>query len=146
MNELETLARNEDLWDEIVGASARNRGRAGPSRDGGEAEKDGGMKGKRREWSKERGFVIGETRPREPLWRDTVVTAHRQVCRDLHNEQTKNQEWAARMVGIVDREKELAEVERKEKVMRKNLERRERKRVRDEGKLGGVGGTEAESG
>lgn len=119
LNELDGVARSEDVWDRIVeGISSREDG--GVEGRNEEEKKNGGVKEKK-----------GKGAVREPLWQDQVVTAFRQVCRELDGEQKKNQEWATKMVGIIDRERELAEVERKERVIRKNAERRERKRVRD---------------
>lgn len=126
LNELDGVARSEDVWDRIVEGIRHKEDDGVEGRNGGEKAKNGDEKVKNREEKKR-----GKGGVREPLWQDQVVTAFRQVCRELDGEQKKNQEWATKMVGIIDRERELAEVERKERVMRKNTERRERKRERD---------------
>lgn len=55
----------------------------------------------------------------------------KETLKKIEEEGRKNREMAERMVKIVDREKELAEIERKARRREKNEERRRRKAERD---------------
>lgn len=63
----------------------------------------------------------------EPQWIELAFDAVQEVRNALDRERESNIRFAARMTEIVDREKELAEKERKDRVMRKNAEKRARK-------------------
>lgn len=67
----------------------------------------------------------------ETTWEWEIVNCLHEVSRQLDRESEKNRIWASRMVKIIDEEKVLAEEERKERVMAKNLRHRERKRARE---------------
>ena len=68
-----------------------------------------------------------EETAREESWHAEVQNALDEIGRSLDRETEKNRVWANRMVEIVDRERALAEEERKQRAMAKNLARRERK-------------------
>lgn len=109
------MAKQEDYWDRVV----ERQGRLGQKQDWMD-RRDGRREG------------VGE-KEREPQWLDEQQRALDQVYDDLSREGEKNKLWAKRMQEIVDAEKELAEKERKEWKMRKNAERRARKRARESG-------------
>lgn len=69
----------------------------------------------------------------ETTWECEIVNCLQEVSRQLDAESEKNRIWASRMVKIIDEEKKLAEEERKERVMAKNLRHRRRKRAREMG-------------
>jgi hypothetical protein len=77
-----------------------------------------------------------EEAEREELWVKEVDECLKDTWRAIDEEGRKNREMAEKMVGIIDQEKALAEVERKERKRVKNEERRVRKASRDGG--GGV--------
>ncbi|THV87071.1 hypothetical protein D6D29_01004 [Aureobasidium pullulans] len=70
-------------------------------------------------------------RQKRTTWTAAIYEALGQTYKAIEDEGVKNKEMAKRMVGIIDREKELAEVERKERQRVKNEERKKRKAERD---------------
>jgi hypothetical protein len=62
-----------------------------------------------------------------PLWTKEVYESYGFVLSSIEAEGVKNREMAEKMVAIIDKEKELAEIERKERKRLKNEERRKRK-------------------
>ncbi|KAI5196588.1 hypothetical protein E4T39_07718 [Aureobasidium subglaciale] len=64
---------------------------------------------------------------REELWTKSVYEALGHVYGKIEEEGRRNKEMAGKMVGIIEREKEMAEIERKERQRVKNEERRRRK-------------------
>jgi hypothetical protein len=62
-----------------------------------------------------------------PLWTKEVYESYGYVLSSIEAEGVKNREMAEKMVAIIDKEKELAEIERKERKRLKNEERRKRK-------------------
>lgn len=107
------LARTEDEWDREIEGRMRMEvlGRAG----GGEGE------------------GVGREEMEEGTWEGEIEACLKEVSSQLNRESEKNRVWASRMVKIVDEEKRLAEEERKQRVMAKNLRHRERKRMREMG-------------
>ncbi|KAH0036047.1 hypothetical protein KCU78_g1960, partial [Aureobasidium melanogenum] len=69
----------------------------------------------------------GSVKRGKVLWTKEVYESLGYTMNALEAEGTKNREMAEKMVAIVDKEKELAEVERKERKRLKNEERRKRK-------------------
>lgn len=67
----------------------------------------------------------------EGTWSREVFLLLKETLKKIEEEGRKNREMAERMVKIVDREKELAEIERKARRREKNEERRRRKAERD---------------
>lgn len=61
------------------------------------------------------------------LWSREVYECYRYTLDAIDAEGAKNREMAEKMVAIIDQEKELAEIERKERKRLKNEERRKRK-------------------
>jgi hypothetical protein len=62
-----------------------------------------------------------------PLWTKVVYDSYGYLINAIETEGVKNREMAEKMVAIIDKEKELAEIERKERKRLKNEERRKRK-------------------
>jgi len=62
-----------------------------------------------------------------PSWAREVYESLRYTQDAITAEGIKNKEMAEKMVAIIDKEKELAEIERKERKRLKNEERRKRK-------------------
>ena len=62
-----------------------------------------------------------------PSWAKEVYASYGYTIDAIEAEGIKNREMAERMVAIIDKEKELAEMERKERRRLKNEERRKRK-------------------
>jgi len=69
----------------------------------------------------------GSETGRSPLWSREVYECYRYTLDAIDAEGLKNKDMAEKMVAIIDKEKELAEIERKERKRLKNEERRERK-------------------
>ena len=67
----------------------------------------------------------------EGTWSREVFLLLKETLKKIEEEGRKNREMAERMVKIVDREKELAEIERKARRREKNEERRRRKAERN---------------
>lgn len=117
------LARWEDAWD----AEVMKRGVVGQQRGQGLDRK------RLRGQDKGGGFkeaMVGEGRNtvvKGETWTREVLSSLDDITKGLDREAEKNRLWAARMVDIIDREKELAEQERKERKMIKNREHRQRK-------------------
>lgn len=64
-------------------------------------------------------------------WQDVALGGLKEIHGALDRETEKNKLWAQKMVAIVDREKKMAETERKQRRMAKNSQRRERKAKRE---------------
>jgi hypothetical protein len=62
-----------------------------------------------------------------PSWAKEVYASYGYTLDAIEAEGIKNREMAEKMVAIIDQEKELAEIERKERKILKNEERRKRK-------------------
>jgi hypothetical protein len=62
-----------------------------------------------------------------PLWTKVVYDSYGYLINVIEAEGVKNKNMAEKMVAIIDREKELAEIERKERKRLKNEERRKNK-------------------
>ena len=69
----------------------------------------------------------GSVKKGKVLWTNEVFDSLGYTLKAIEAEGTKNREMAEKMVAIIDKEKELAEVERKERKRLKNEERRKRK-------------------
>ncbi|KAG9639818.1 hypothetical protein KCU95_g18116, partial [Aureobasidium melanogenum] len=69
----------------------------------------------------------GSSRKAKVLWTKEVYESLGYTLNAIEAEGAKNREMAEKMVAIIDKEKELAEVERKERKRLKNEERRKRK-------------------
>ncbi|KAK6005358.1 hypothetical protein QM012_008137 [Aureobasidium pullulans] len=69
----------------------------------------------------------GKSKRGKVLWSKEVNDSLRYTINAIEAEGNKNREMAEKMVAIIDKEKELAEVERKERKRLKNEERRKRK-------------------
>lgn len=69
----------------------------------------------------------GGGKENNPLWTKEVYDSFGYVVNAIETEGIKNREMAEKMVAIIDKEKELAEIERKERKRLKNEERRKRK-------------------
>ncbi|KAH0388334.1 hypothetical protein KCU92_g1134, partial [Aureobasidium melanogenum] len=69
----------------------------------------------------------GSVKRGKVLWTKEVYESLGYTMNAIEAEGTKNREMAEKMVAIVDKEKELAELERKERKRLKNEERRKRK-------------------
>lgn len=69
----------------------------------------------------------GGSERRGMLWSREVYECYRYTLDAIDAEGAKNKEMAEKMVAIIDKEKELAEIERKERKRLKNEERRNRK-------------------
>ncbi|KAL1306987.1 hypothetical protein AAFC00_005619 [Neodothiora populina] len=114
------VAQGEDLWDREIERKLQE------ARD---AEEDGDQAGEEEEQSSTSKLVSGGAR--EPSWESEIQRALKEVGKSLLREAEKNKSWAAKMVELIDREKETAEKERKERKMMRNQERRDRKLMRD---------------
>jgi len=99
------VAKGEDEWDKILFAQG--------IRESGDEVGEASQRQKRKKWTTEIYGALGYT------------------YQAIVKEGQKNKEMAEKMVGIIDREKELAEVERKERRKVKNEERRKTKAERD---------------
>ncbi|KAI5264097.1 hypothetical protein E4T47_08836 [Aureobasidium subglaciale] len=110
------IAKGEDEWDRILlaqGVDVEGQGQ--------------GEKGTRKSKS---GY--GKCRAgREESWTKNVYEALGNVYGKIEEEGRRNKEMAERMVGIIEREKEFAEVERRERRRVGNEERRRRKAEKD---------------
>lgn len=69
----------------------------------------------------------GSSMRRKTLWTKEVHDSLRYTINAIEAEGMKNRDMAEKMVAIIDKEKELAEIERKERKRLKNEERRKRK-------------------
>lgn len=69
----------------------------------------------------------GSEKGRNPPWSREVYECYRYTLDAIDAEGLKNKGMAEKMVAIIDKEKELAEIERKERKRLKNEERRKRK-------------------
>ncbi|KAG9954809.1 hypothetical protein KCU85_g33, partial [Aureobasidium melanogenum] len=69
----------------------------------------------------------GNVKRGKVLWTKEVYDSLGYTMNAIEAEGTKNREMAEKMVAIIDRERELAEIERKERKRLKNEERRKRK-------------------
>ena len=69
----------------------------------------------------------GSTDRGHPSWTREVYESLRFTQDAITAEGIKNREMAEKMVAVIDKEKELAEIERKERKRLKNEERRKRK-------------------
>lgn len=69
----------------------------------------------------------GSVKRGKVLWTKEVYESLGYTMNAIEAEGTKNREMAEKMVAIVDKEKELAELERRERKRLKNEERRKRK-------------------
>lgn len=76
----------------------------------------------------------GGSDKRGALWSREVYECYRYTLDAIDAEGAKNKEMAEKMVAIIDQEKELAEIERKERKRWKNEERRKVKAASREGK------------
>lgn len=120
--ETRELAKQEDFWDGVVQREISRQERG-----------EGGGEGGRQVRTPRAGSADAGSRVVEGTWDSEMADALDDNARALDRDAEKNRVWARRMVEIIDREKELAEVERKERRMRKNLEHRKRKRLREAG-------------
>ncbi|KAI4837557.1 hypothetical protein E4T44_08290 [Aureobasidium sp. EXF-8845] len=69
----------------------------------------------------------GGGKKNNPLWTKAVYDSYGYLVNAIETEGVKNREMAEKMVAIIDKEKELAEIERKERKRLKNEERRKNK-------------------
>lgn len=69
----------------------------------------------------------GGSEQRAALWSREVYECYRYTLDAIDAEGAKNKEMAEKMVAIIDKEKELAEIERKDRKRLKNEKRRNRK-------------------
>lgn len=75
----------------------------------------------------------GSEKRGNPPWAKEVYASYGYTLDAIEAEGIKNREMAEKMVAIIDKEKELAEIERKERKRSKNEERRKRKRKAESG-------------
>ncbi|KAI5206672.1 hypothetical protein AUEXF2481DRAFT_44818 [Aureobasidium subglaciale EXF-2481] len=106
------VARGEDEWDRILLAQGVDVGQGKQGKGG-----------------------HGKQKGREEPWTKNVYEALGNVYNKIEEEGRRNKEMAEKMVGIIEKEKEFAEVERRERRRVGNEERRRRKAEKD-GKVG----------
>ncbi|KAI5237820.1 hypothetical protein E4T42_09134 [Aureobasidium subglaciale] len=106
------IARGEDEWDRILLAQGFDVGQGKQGKGG-----------------------HGKQKGREEPWTKNVYEALGNVYNKIEEEGRRNKEMAEKMVGIIEKEKEFAEVERRERRRVGNEERRRRKAEKN-GKVG----------
>ena len=114
------MAKLEDQWDRDVEKSLAEQEILNDKDEMGGGSETAGVTAKKK-----------KSKVREPAWAREITSAIDDILNSLEREAEKNRLWTANMVDLIDKEKEMAEQERKDRKMAKNLERRERKKSRD---------------